>query len=164
MQEVLDEIGGVPFDDADRVYASAIQATLSAEEISQPFRRAGVPVRTDVPLCDWIAPRGQAGEVMIGSTDVADVSWAVPLVQVLTATMAIGTPFHTWQVTAQGKSPAAHKGMTHAALAMARCAERLFSDPALLRAAEAEHTRHLAAEPYRCPIPEDVMPPLVPRP
>ena len=32
------------------------------------------------PLCDWIVPRKQPGEVMIGSTDVADVSWAVPLV------------------------------------------------------------------------------------
>jgi aminobenzoyl-glutamate utilization protein B len=88
----------------------------------------------------------------------------VPLVQVLAATMAIGTPFHTWQVTAQGKSPAAHKGMTHAALAMARCAERLLLEPALLAAAQAEHAAHLAAEPYRCPIPDDVMPPLVPRP
>ena len=163
MQEVLVQIGGVPFDDADRAYARAIQATLSAEEISQPFRRAGVPLRAE-PLCDWVVPRKQAGEVMIGSTDVADVSWAVPLVQVLAATMAIGTPFHTWQVTAQGKSPAAHKGMTHAALAMARCAERLFSEPAMLRAAGAEHARHLAEEPYRCPIPDDVMPPLVPRP
>ena len=160
MQDVLDDLGGVPFDDADRTYASAIQGTLTAEEISQPFRRAGVPPR-EGPLCDWIVPRKQAGEVMIGSTDVADVSWAVPLVQLLTATMAIGTSFHTWQVTAQGKSPAAHKGMTHAALAMATCAERLYANPALLHAAEAEHARHLATEPYRCPIPDDVMPPLV---
>lgn len=163
MQQVLDDLGGVPFDDADRAYASAIQATLTPEEIAQPFRRAGVAPRSG-PLCDWIVPRKQGGEVMIGSTDVADVSWAVPLVQLLTATLAIGTPFHTWQVTAQGKSPAAHKGMTHAARAMALCAQRLFTDPALLTAAKAEHAARLAAEPYRCPIPPEVQPPLVPRP
>ena len=101
---------------------------------------------------------------MIGSTDVADVSWAVPLVQLLTATLAIGTPFHTWQVTAQGKAPAAHKGMTHAARAMAICAQHLFTDAVLLNAAKAEHAARLLAEPYRCPIPPDVQPPLVPRP
>ena len=163
MQDVLDQMGGVPFDDADRAYASAIQATLSPEEIGQPFRRAGVPAQ-ESPLCDWVVPRKQPGEVMIGSTDVADVSWAVPLVQLLAATLAIGTPFHTWQVTAQGKAPAAHKGMTHAARAMALCAQRLYIDPALLAAAQAEHAAKLKAEPYRCPIPPEVQPPLVPRP
>lgn len=163
MQEVLDGLGGVPFDEDDRAYASAIQATLTAEEISQPFRRAGVPARSE-PLCDWIVPRKQAGEVMIGSTDVADVSWAVPLVQLLTATLAIGTPFHTWQVTAQGKSGAAHKGMTHAARAMALCAQRLLTDAELLASATAEHAARLAKEPYRCPIPPQVQPPLVLRP
>lgn len=163
MQEVLDSLGGVPFDATDRAYASAIQATLTAEEISQPFRRAGIAAR-NAALCDWIVPRKQAGEVMIGSTDVADVSWAVPLVQLLTATLAIGTPFHTWQVTAQGKSPAAHKGMTHAARAMAICAQRLFTDAGLLAAAKAEHAARLSIDPYRCPIPPEVQPPLVPRP
>ncbi len=163
MQEVLESLGGVPFDQADRTYASAIQATLTPEEISQPFRRAGIPPR-DTPLCDWVAPRKQAGEVMIGSTDVADVSWTAPLVQVLAATLAIGTPFHTWQVTAQGMAPAAHKGMTHAARAMALCAQRLYCDAPLLAAAKAEHAARLQAEPYRCPIPTELQPPLVPRP
>ncbi len=31
------------------------------------------------------------------------------------ACYAIGTEFHTWQLVAQGKTPAAHKGMVHAA-------------------------------------------------
>lgn len=160
MQEVLDQIGGVPFDEADEPFARAIQATLSPEDVAQPYRRAGIPVRRDEVLFREVVPRKMGGEVMIGSTDVADVSWAVPLVQVLAATLAVGTPFHTWQVTAQGKAPAAHKGMTHAARAMALCAQRLYTDPALLAAAQAEHRAQLAAEPYRCPLPPQVQPPV----
>ena len=56
---------------------------------------------------------------MMGSTDVGDVSWVVPTAQIRGATHAIGTPGHSWQVTAQGKTPAAHKGMVHVAKVMA---------------------------------------------
>jgi aminobenzoyl-glutamate utilization protein B len=92
------------------------------------------------------------------------VTWTVPTTEVLVATHAIGTPGHSWQITAQGKSPAAHKGMTHAAKAMARCAEMLFLDPPLLAEAKAEHARRLTQTPYICPLPDDLKPPLVPRP
>ena len=91
---------------------------------------------------------------------MADVTWACPTTEVLVATHAIGTPGHSWQITAQGKSPAAHKGMTHAAKAMARCAELLFSDPALLAKARAEHAERLRATPYVCPLPRDLRPPV----
>ena len=164
MQSALDELGGVPFDAADRAYAARIQATLSEADLTQPYRRVGMAPRRDEPLCDYVVGLYPKGEVMIGSTDVADVSWAVPLVQVLAATHAIGTPAHSWQITAQGKAPAAHKGMVHAAKAMARCAEKLFGDRALLAEAQAEHAARIAREPYVCPIPEGVEPPLVPRP
>jgi aminobenzoyl-glutamate utilization protein B len=164
MQAALDELGGVPFDAEDRAYASAIQATLSAEDIAQPYKIVGMTPRGDEPLCDYVVPLYPRGEVMIGSTDVADVSWAVPCVQALVATHAMGTPAHTWQITAQGKAPAAHKGMVHAAKAMARCAEKLFADPALLAEARREHADRLKREPYTCPIPPEVTPPLRPPP
>lgn len=163
MQAAMDELGPVPFDAADCAYAARIQTTLGEGDIAASYRIVGMAPR-EAPLCDWIVPMGQLGEVMIGSTDVADVSWKVPLAEALVATHAIGTPAHTWQITAQGKSPAAHKGMAHAAKVMARTAEKLLADPALLAAAQAEHAAKLAAEPYVCPMPGDVMPPLVPRP
>ncbi|MCB2118166.1 MAG: amidohydrolase, partial [Rhodobacteraceae bacterium] len=99
MQSALDELGGVPFDAADRAYAARIQATLSEADLTQPYRRVGMAPRRDEPLCDYVVGLYPKGEVMIGSTDVADVSWAVPLVQVLAATHAIGTPAHSWQIT-----------------------------------------------------------------
>jgi aminobenzoyl-glutamate utilization protein B len=160
MQRALDELGGVPFDEADRIYARAIQATLTPNDIAVPYKVVAMAPRKDEVLCDYIVPLRPGGEILIGSTDVADVSWAVPLTEVLVATHAIGTPGHSWQITAQGKSPAAHKGMTHAAKAMARCAQMLYSDPALLREAQAEHARRLEATPYTCPLPADLKPPI----
>ncbi len=50
-----------------------------------------------------------------GSTDVGDVSWVTPTAQCWAPAWAIGTAPHTWQVVAQGKSPAAHKALAHAA-------------------------------------------------
>lgn len=159
MHQVLEELGGVPFDAADHAYAKAIRATLSPTDLAAPWRAIGQEPQ-DVALSDTIIPLRPGGEVMIGSTDVSDVTWAVPTTEVLVATHAIGTPGHSWQVTAQGKSPAAHKGMTHAARAMARLGQRLVAEPDLLAEAKAEHARRLARTPYTCPLPPDLSPPL----
>ena len=164
MHAVLEEIGGVPFDDEDRAYAARIRATLSDNDIASEWRGVGQEPQMDVALCDWIVPMRPGGEVMIGSTDVGDVTWKVPTTEVLVATCAIGTPFHSWQLTAQGKSGMAHKGMTHAAKAMGRLAQQLLADAGLLAEAKAEHARRLAVTPYTCPLPADLAPPLVPRP
>lgn len=163
MQEALDELGGVPFDDADRACAARIQATLSEQDIAAEWSVVNAAPRNAV-LCDWVVPMRPGGAVLIGSTDVGDVTWKVPTTEVLVATAAIGTPLHSWQMTAQGKSGAAHKGMTHAAKTMGRVAQILLSDPVRLAAAQAEHARRLAITPYVCPMPADHRPPLVPRP
>lgn len=164
LHSVLEALGGVPFDAADLDYARRIQATLSAEDIAQPYVAVGMEPRKDEPLCDYVVGLYPGGIKQLASTDVADVSWAVPLVQARVATHAIGTPGHSWQITAQGKAGAAHKGMVYAAKAMASCAEKLFMDKGLLKAAQVEHAERLAREPYICPMPADVQPPLVPRP
>ncbi|MFE0753627.1 M20 family metallopeptidase [Inquilinus sp. NPDC058860] len=164
MHQHLLRLGPVPFDAADRDYAAQIQATLSEEDILTDYRRVGVPPRKDLPLCDFIVPRDSRGEPMIGSTDVADVSWVVPTVQARVATHAIGTPGHSWQITAQGMAPAAHKGMVHAAKVMAGTALDVMSDELLMKRAKQDHQERVAATPYVCPIPPEVQPPLQPRP
>ncbi|MEM7022973.1 MAG: M20 family metallopeptidase [Pseudomonadota bacterium] len=162
MQENFERLGPVPFDDADRDFASRIQATLGEDDIDNDYLRMGVPA-TDSPLHDSVVDLGIRGEPMIGSTDVGDVSWVVPTVQARVATHAIGTPGHSWQVTAQGKAPAAHKGMVHAAKVMAGTAIDCLTTPELIEAARADHAARLAKSPYRCPIPNDVSPPIQPR-
>ena len=160
MQRELERLGPVPFDEDDRAFARAIRATLSPQDVAATFRRIGAAPDPDLPMCDFVAPLDRRGEGGDGSTDVGDVSWAVPLVQARVATCAVGTPFHTWQTTAQGKGPAAEKGMLHAAKVMAATAAALVRDPTLLEAARAEHARHLAARPYVCPLPENATPPI----
>jgi len=164
MQRAMDELGGVPFDAADHAYAARIQATLTPGDIAAAYRAVGMKPRRDEPLCDYVLPLGSMGEKMIGSTDVADVSWKVPTIEARVATHAIGTPGHSWQITAQGKAPAAHKGLTHAAKIMARTAQMLIADAGLLARARDELAAHLADEPYESPMPAEVRPPLVPRP
>ncbi len=164
MQEIMDALGGVDFDDADHEYAARIQATLSDEDIAASYVGNGLKPVKGQPLCDFVVPLDSHGPKMMGSTDVADVSWAVPTVQANVATVAIGTPGHSWQITAQGKSPAAHKGMTYAAKVMGSLGRRLIVDADLLARAKEDHQARLADEPYICPIPTDVKPPLQPRP
>ena len=164
MQANIDRLGPVPFDAADREFANEIRSTLTPDDIAVSFRRIGMSADPDLPLCDFVAPLDRASDGGEGSTDVGDVSWAVPTVQARVATCAVGTPFHTWQLTAQGKMPAAHKGMIHAAKIMAGTAADLILNPAAIETAKEAHRNALAREPYVCPIPDDVYPPIIPEP
>ena len=158
LHDNLVRLGPPPFDEADRDFARRIQATVGREDVVSAHRRFGVPV-TEAPLCDAIVPLDARGARMVGSTDVGDVSWAVPTVQARGATQAIGTPGHSWQMTAQGKMPAAHKGMVHVAKAMAGTAVDLLQDRALLQRAKADHQARLAETPYVSPLPDGLKPP-----
>ena len=72
----------------------------------------------------------------------------------------MGTPGHSWQLTAQGKTPAAHKGMVHVAKVMAATAADILRDPALLAQAKQDHRERLGQTPYVCPLPEGLEPAL----
>ena len=160
LQANLERLGPPPFDDADRATAAKFQATLSEEDIESAYRRSGVPYRPGQSLCDLIVPLDAPRVPMIGSTDVGDVSWVVPLVQARGATYAIGTPGHSWQLTAQGKLPAAHKGLVHVAKVMAGTAVDAIQDETLRARAQADLKARTARTPYVCPIPDEVEPPL----
>ncbi|MDB5403558.1 MAG: amidohydrolase [Rhodopila sp.] len=160
MQDNLERIGAPPFDDADRVAAREFQATLTEEDIEASYRRAGIPVRRDTPLCDVIIPVDAKPFGGVGSTDVGDVSWVVPTVQARGATYAIGTPGHSWQLTAQGKMPAAHKGLVHVAKVMAGTALDVIRDETLLARAKADHQARVGKTPYVCPLPAELDPPV----
>ncbi len=160
MREAFERLGTPEWDAADRDFAKKIQATLSAEDIANSYRRVGVKPRADMPLHEGLVPLDAKGVKMIGSTDVGDVSWVVPTVQAHAATYAIGTPGHSWQLTAQGKMPAAHKSMVHVAKVMAATAVSAIEDPALIARAKADLAERTDGNPYVCPIPEGVEPPI----
>ena len=160
MHDNLQRIGPPPFDDADRAFAAKIRATLTEEDIESAYRRVGLPMQHDVSLCDQIVPLDAKSAPMMGSTDVGDVSWVVPTVQARGATYAIGTPGHSWQLTAQGKMPAAHKGLVHVAKVMAGTAIDVIRDEVLLARAKADHQARIGRNPYVCPLPDDLEPPV----
>jgi aminobenzoyl-glutamate utilization protein B len=159
MFECWQRLGPPPFDEADRAFARKIQGTLSDEDIATAYRRVGVP-KGDAALCDRVVPMGTKRTPMVGSTDVGDVSWVVPTVQAHCSTYAIGTPGHSWQLTAQGKTPAAHKGMAHVAKIMAATGVQAITDPTLIPRAKADLEARTTDHPYACPIPADIGPPL----
>lgn len=97
--------------------------------------------------------------LLTGSTDVGDVSWVTPTVQCTTACVTRGTPAHSWQLVAQGKLPAAHKGMLHAAKTMAGTAMNLLTDPTLLKLAKEEFVERTTKQSYDSPIPDGVIAP-----
>ena len=160
MQNEFDKLGPVVFDANDRVFANEIRSTLTQADILDSFQRIGLRTPLDMPLCNFVAPLETVGNGGIGSTDVGDVSWVVPTVQARVATCAVGTPFHTWQTVAQGKSSAAHKGMIHAAKVMASTASALIKDPNKLKEAKEAFNLQVSINPYICPIPKGVLPPI----
>ncbi|MFT9091658.1 MAG: M20 family metallopeptidase [Gluconacetobacter sp.] len=162
MQANLERLGPPPFDSADRAFAREMQETFTPEDIVAAFRQVGLPPTSDMALCDVVLPYpSPAGPILLGSTDVGDVSWTVPTVQALGATCAIGTALHSWQMTAQGKSSVAHKGMVHVAKVMAATAVDVLSDPELLARARRDHAARLAECPYVSPMPPDLVPPVM---
>jgi aminobenzoyl-glutamate utilization protein B len=159
LHRIMEELGPPHFDEADKAFAAKIQSTLTDKDIASVYRSIGMDP-TDRPLADFIVPLDAKRNPMIGSTDVGDVSWVVPTVQVHAPTVAIGTPFHTWQVVAQGKSPHAHKAMVQAAKAMAALGVQALNEPALIAAAKADLNKRTARTPYVSPLPDNVAPPL----
>ncbi|WP_372802041.1 peptidase dimerization domain-containing protein [Paracoccus seriniphilus] len=160
MQAEFDALGPVPFDEQDAEFADQIRQTLAREDIGDTFHRLAMKPDYDLPLCNFIAPLDRPFMGGMGSTDVGDVSWVVPTVQARVATCAIGTALHTWQQTAQGMAPAAHKGMLHAAKVMAATARAALVDPNLIASAKQALAEHLADYPYSCPIPPETTPPV----
>jgi aminobenzoyl-glutamate utilization protein B len=161
MQAKLKQFGAPQYDNDELQFAESIHRTTRPDEIEMSGRMLAAAWRQPKALFDGVdALNNDRPSKMGGSTDVGDVSWVTPTVQCMTACFAFGTSPHSWQWVAQGKSAIAHKGMVLAAKTMAATALELYTNPLLLAAARTELAERLAVEPYVCPIPEGVQPPL----
>lgn len=160
MQRNLDRLGPPAFTDTDRAYAARFQATMSTDDIADAYRSLGLAPRTDTALPDFVVPGNVAPQPLGGSTDVADVSWVVPTVQLWGATYAIGTPFHSWQMVAQGKSSPAIKGMIHAAKVMAATGADAIIDADLRARARTDLQARVGPDGYVSPLPAGIDPPI----
>ena len=110
------------------------------------------------PLCTYYVENEHSDVCEMGSTDVGDVSWVVPTATINTACWSWGTPGHSWQLTAQGKSSIAMKGMYLAADIMALAAEKIYEDHSIIQKAWNELNKRTQEEAYQCLIPKDIKP------
>ena len=103
------------------------------------------------PINNFVFPYYSSFAFSPGSTDVGDVSWLTPTAQFNTVTWPSGSPGHSWQNVAVGKSGIAHKGM----LLAGACAD-LMEKPELLSRAKEEFSI-AAADGYDCPLDKKVV-------
>ena len=123
-QRALEKVGGYTYTAEERAFAERLQK-------SDAF--TAVPLETTAKVKPLAI--GAAGAA---STDVGDVSWVVPTVQLSAATWVPGTAAHSWQAVAAGGTTIGYKGMMVAAKTMALTGADLFSSPADVDAAKAE--------------------------
>lgn len=124
MQENLEKVGGVRYSAEELEFSKKVQASFEGE----------------IPSLDAAASIASLKESdgNKGSTDVGDVSYAVPTVGLESATWVPGTPAHSWQAVACGGTDIGVKGMLVAAKTITYTAIDLFTDPELIKKAKEE--------------------------
>ncbi|WJY26264.1 amidohydrolase [Sporosarcina trichiuri] len=165
LYDSLSEIGIEPPTEEEKEFARGIFESLSEAErkdylgVMKGFGYVGDGSEFEGKyVSDCISPYEVLPDILTASTDVSDVSWIMPTAQLSTSTSALGTPLHTWQMTSQGLSANAHKGMLRAGGAMALTALKIFGNTDLLAPIRDEYTAFAQKNPYNCPIPADVSP------
>jgi aminobenzoyl-glutamate utilization protein B len=134
MRKQLLRVGGITYSPAERAFAETLRKSLQEPMLPLGSEADVQPVREDVSY---------------SSTDMGDVSWAVPTVQLRAATFVPGTPSHSWQAVAAGGSSIGAKGMMVAAKTMTLTAMELFTTPSHLAKAKAEFDQRRGGFEYR---------------
>ena len=168
LYEKFMEAGPVPVDDKDIEYAKKIRENLSAKDkkfdefvaISMfgGVGREVVKQFSGKEIIDFIYPYEPNEIVVMGSSDLGDVSWNVPTVSFQAVTFAKDTPPQSWQQVAQGKSKLCHKALLHAGKVMALAGAELLENPELVIKAKEEFENRRGGERYISPIPPEVKP------
>ncbi|WP_396171651.1 amidohydrolase [Flavobacterium sp.] len=123
MQDNLEKVGGVQYTADETIFAKKIQTSFLDKFPSIDNASTITPLHLENNL---------------GSTDVGDVSYAVPTVGVYTSTWVPGTSAHSWQAVACGGTDIGIKGMMAASKTMAFTAIDLFTNPELIKKAKEE--------------------------
>ena len=100
------------------------------------------------------------GVTGMGSTDVGDVSWIVPVSGFTTACWVPGTPAHSWQAVAAGGTSIGEQGMHLAARTLAAGMVDLLTSPQTLQQAAAEMRQRLGGSEWNSLMQDGQKPPL----
>lgn len=124
MYDNLTKVGGMEYSMEEKAFADAIAKSLGQESADSNAASMVKPYLTEANPS--------------GSTDVGDVSFAVPTVGMSSATWVPGTPAHSWQAVAAGGTSIGEKGMMIAAKSLTLTAIDLFRDKEIIEKAKQE--------------------------
>ncbi len=124
MQKNLEILGPITYTAEETTFAKKIQEATGKPQIGM-----------DSQIKPLEATKENPGG---GSTDVGDVSWNVPNINLSVTTAPKDTPWHSWAVVACGGMSIGHKGMIYAAKAMSMTMLDLFEDQRLVEEIKAE--------------------------
>lgn len=134
MQKNLELLGAIDYTAEETVFGKAIQKATGKPEVGMDSEIR--PLRETDP---------NAGG---GSTDVGDVSWNVPNINLSATVAPKGTPWHSWAVVACGGMSIGHKGMVYASKAMAMTMVDLFENPKMVQEVKEEFKTRKGDEVY----------------
>ena len=165
--ECLKEVGAPKWDEADYELAKTFLHTFPEitmesirNQIIETYGEDRLEEIMERPLDSEIHPFSpDKVKLTAGSTDVGDVGYAAPTLNICVATACVGNVGHSWQMVAQSCSPIAHKGLLTAAKVMALSCIRTMDRPDVIEAAKKEVTKRNGGH-YTCPLPDSVKPPL----
>ncbi|MEM9076491.1 MAG: amidohydrolase [Bacteroidota bacterium] len=138
MQKNLELLGSIPYTEEEITFGKGIQKATGKEEVGMDS--------SIKPLRETEENPGG------GSTDVGDVSWNVPNINLRVTTAPKGTPWHSWAVVACGGMSIGHKGMVYASKAMAMTMTDLFENPKLVAKVKEEFKTRKGDEKYEAMI------------
>jgi aminobenzoyl-glutamate utilization protein B len=134
MQKNLELLGPLTYTPEEEAFAKKIQ-----QATGKPHVGMDASINALLPTAEH--PMG-------GSTDVADVSWNVPNINLSVTVAPKDTPWHSWAVVACSGMSIGHKGMIQAAKAMSMTMVDLFQQPKLVQEIKAEFKERKGDEVY----------------
>ena len=142
----LRTIGGVTYSDDETKFAETLRPSLLRPELP--------------PLTEASQVKSVGEGQRYGSTDVGDVSWAVPTGGFSTACVFPGVPLHSWQAVACGGTTVGHKGMVIAAKTLTLATLELLTNPKEVAAAKESFDKRRAGKSYQTRFPKEQRPAL----
>jgi len=140
MQENLELLGPLTYTEEEIAFGKKIQEITGKPQVGM-----------DSKIYPFEETRENPGG---GSTDVGDVSWNVPNINLGVTVAPKDTPWHSWAVVACGGMSIGHKGMVMASKAMSMTMFDLFDDAKLVEEVKTEFKERKGDDVYKAMIPD----------
>lgn len=140
MQENLELLGPLEYTEEEIAFGKKIQEMTDKPQVGM-----------DSKIYPFEETRENPGG---GSTDVGDVSWNVPNINLGVTVAPKDTPWHSWAVVACGGMSIGHKGMVMASKAMSMTMFDLFDDAKLVEEVKTEFKERKGDDVYKAMIPD----------